>query len=64
METDNNNFDMLEPVGESTIIRLEATFKPAPGFEYLNEVAASECVPVPAEPIVPLAKDQQKKPPL
>ena len=39
------------------IIRIEATFHPAPGFEYLKNVPLGECEAVPMEPMISVAMD-------
>ena len=43
-----------EPIWEPAIIRCEATFHPAPGFEYLNHVPLGEVEACPIEPMIHL----------
>jgi hypothetical protein len=51
-EKNANHEDSLEPVCEPSIIRCEATFHPAPGFEYMNETTNGESEPCLIEPVI------------
>jgi hypothetical protein len=49
-DQNGNNEGDFDPVCEPTIIRCEATFHPAPGFEYLDSVPCGESEAVTLDP--------------
>jgi len=53
MNNDNGKYSGdFEAVCEPALIRIEATFHPAPGFEYLETVPLGETEPCPTEPMI------------